>query len=393
MKELPIHIIELLIAYDQNKLDKVGHKQLADWLKENPNEHELAKKYLHLSNNLQMTRVFEQINVESAWQSVSQLTSIKPGWEKVKTLMVMKYAASILLPILAVVSILWYLSVNDSLKRTVSNNNIELEPGSAKAILKLHDGENIVLGAGDNEVVNLNDGSVLAKDSLDVLSYMSIATKKVQLNSLLVPKGGEYKLVLVDGTKVWLNSETKLSYPTRFEGNNRTIHLLQGEIYLEVIENSDKPFVVKGNDYEIQVLGTGFNVRNYHDEQGTIITLVHGSVKVSKESKGESLVLKPDQQVRFINNSISVQNVIASEAAGWIEGVLYYNNASLEEILRDLSRWYNFKYEFEEKEIANMRFGGGIYRYEEITKILDIISLTNKLEISVEGKLITFSKK
>ncbi|WP_439183864.1 FecR family protein [Carboxylicivirga taeanensis] len=392
--DLPEHIIKLLVAYTEGKLTDDEYDALDRWLKKHADSGNTVDEYARLVHDVHTLSVHQQVDINVAWSVVDKHTSNRPGWKKIKRLQLIKYAATLFIPLITLVSLYWYFS--DTYR--TGNKQIcqaeKLTPGRANAILELDGGENIVLGTGKEHTINSHDGEVLTKDSVDVLRYVNNAKTEVQFNKLSVPNGGEYKLILADGTKVWLNSETQLRYPTRFNGEERNIYLLKGEIYLEVAEDKTKPFIVNGDHYTVEVLGTGFNVRDYQDECGCSTTLVHGSVKVKSTHTKKSVVILPNQQVNIGGEgAMFVQQVNAQQRIGWIKGVLYYENATLEQILKDLSRWYSFDYEFEDETIAELRFAGGVSRYDDIEQVIDIISSTNKLKATIHGELITFSYK
>ncbi len=388
---LPDYIIELLVAYSRRELTDNEYDVLSGWLLQHEESIELVNEYLRLLNSIHSISIYDRLKTDTAWSVVHNRTSHKPGWKKLRSLSFFKCAASIILPIIALGTILWCFSVVYIDRKQAVNSEV-LKSGRANAILELNGGKSIVLGTGIEKDIHSFKGTIFTKDSVDVIRYFDNRVTEVQFNKLSVPKGGEYKLVLADGTKVWLNSETKVRYPTRFTGDVRNIYLLSGEIFLEVAEDKEKPFIVNGNNYQVEVLGTGFNIRDYQDEFNCTTTLLHGSVKVKNINTLECIVIQPNQQVKIKKEgSMSVLNVNARQSIGWINGVLYYNNASLEQILKDLSRWYSFDYEFEDAGIAELKFAGGISRYNDIEQVIDVITSTNKLNVTIEGNLIKFS--
>jgi ferric-dicitrate binding protein FerR (iron transport regulator) len=392
VKRLPEHIIKSLIDFESGLLDSDEVNNLAQWLDANEQAIKEANEYVRLSNHLRSISTYQRIDSEKSWLNVAQKTSDKPGWRKQIRLNFYKQIAAIVLPLITLGTITWYLlTMMDGSEHQIAEQ-VRLQTGGSKAILELPNGQTVNLGGDKTEQI-LVDNIKIASDSVNLLSYSKQLEITSQFNTLIVPKGGEYQLKLADGTHIWLNSETKLIYPTNFDGDTREIQLIHGEIYLEVAENKQKPFIVKGDDYNVKVLGTGFNIRNYKDEDAIKTTLVHGSVRVSSEGQNYDVILKPNQQLVNYDGDVDVDFVDVQQVTGWIKGTLFYSNVTLDDIMRDLARWYQFEYEFADADLAELRFGGGISRYDNIEKILDIIATTKKIDIAIHNEKILFKRK
>ena len=207
-------------------------------------------------------------------------------------------------------------------------------------------------------------------------------------NKVEIPRGGEYALVLSDGTKVHLNSMSSLRFPVAFTTGKREVEL-QGEAYFEV-SKTGQPFIVNANGMQVEVLGTTFNISAYPDEEYQT-TLVNGSVKVSAE-KGESLILKPSQQATIAlgSNSIQVRTVDTSFYTSWVKGKINFKDQRLEDIMKTLSRWYDMNVVYENEKLKNIRFGCNLNRYEEITPFVKLLEKTEEVHVKIEGNTITF---
>ncbi|MCD0488185.1 DUF4974 domain-containing protein [Pedobacter sp. MC2016-14] len=264
----------------------------------------------------------------------------------------------------------------------------EIKPGVKKAVLTLSDGSEVILqdaGKGTlahqgNARLEQNNGQLLYKDH-------SAAGHDLQLsmqNKITTPKGGEYQLVLSDGTAIWLNTGSSISYPVAFAGTERRVKIT-GEVYFEVAKNAKMPFIVEANGTEVKVLGTHFNVSAYADDREVRTTLVEGSVKVSKN--GQQALLKPDQEARAINgtNRISVQNVDATEALAWKNGTFLFNNEDIKTVMKVVSRWYDIDVTYK-GDLANKTFGGTISRFESFEKLLKTLELTGAIHFKIEGR-------
>ncbi len=336
---------------------------------------------------------FESINTEQAWDEFTTRLGIKKKTSK--TIIFFKYAAAILLPILIGYSAYYFMNQNVGQK----NNMVmlaDIKPGIRKAILVLSNGQNIDLDKQDVATIKEEDGTVIGKanDELTYIGNQLGKSKKTLRNTLVISKGEEYSIVLSDSTKVFLNSMSKLAFPVRFSGNKREV-TLEGEAYFEVHKDSQHPFIVTVNGMQINVLGTSFNVNAYPDEQNVYTTLVEGKVMINQvNQENKKMYLEPDQQAIFSKPDLEmeIRNVDAKQYMQWTTGTYTFTNQSLDEIMKSLSRWYDFTYSFDDESLKSIRFEGGLNKYESIEPILDIITRTRKVKYKVEGKEIIFTK-
>ena len=216
---------------------------------------------------------------------------------------------------------------------------------------------------------------------------------KIVHNRLIIPRGKMYRLVLEDGTKVWLNSETELSYPSRLAGTKREVKLL-GEAFFEVTPDKERPFYVKANGMDIRVLGTSFNVSAYQDSESTSTTLVEGSVAVST-ANGAERTITPSERLAYNKKShqLSVEKVDTELYTSWINGVYIFKNMPLEEILEKLSRWYDFSVTYQDETLKHTRFSLTADRKTDIDKLLEVINYTSDVKLEKQGKSINVKKK
>lgn len=263
----------------------------------------------------------------------------------------------------------------------------DVAPGSTKAILKLADGTEIILDSANEGTLAQQGGVKIIKLNNGQLSYnpQDRKSNEVLYNTITTPKGGQYQLVLADGTKVWLNAGSSLHFPAAFAGQERIVEL-KGEGYFEVAKNAVMPFHVRVNEMDIQVLGTHFNVNAYTDEGLMRTTLLEGSVKVSKGTQarllkpGQQAAVNQDEQI-FVQNDVNLDEVIA-----WKNGLFQFQSADLETILRQASRWYDIEVEYRDK--ITERFSGQISRNVNISQLLKILEFTGKVHFEIEGKKI-----
>ncbi len=208
-------------------------------------------------------------------------------------------------------------------------------------------------------------------------------------NKVETPRGGEYALLLSDGTKVHLNAMTSLRFPVTFDNGPRKVEL-EGEAYFEVCKTG-QPFIVCTQGMQVEVLGTTFNISAYPQEEYQT-TLVNGSVKVNTET-GESCILKPSQQatISLGNSSIQIRMVDAGFYTSWIKGKIHFKDQRLEDIMKILSRWYDMEVIFANEKIKKTyAFGCNVDRYSEITPFVRLLEETQKVHVKVNNKTITF---
>ena len=222
--------------------------------------------------------------------------------------------------------------------------------------------------------------------------YEAVSEPKVEYNTIVVPKGGEFQLVLADGTKVWLNEDTELKFPVNFAGALREVYLESGEAYLEVAKDKEHPFVVHTTGGDVQVLGTQFNVKSLEDNKMEA-TLVEGSVQVS--SGVAKTVLVPNQQalVGKDGKDISVKEVDVEEVVCWKDNIFLFKDVRLEEIMERLSDWYGFQVEYRNQPVKNEKFYISIDKYGEVDKILELMSEVSGVRFEIHDRTVSVSKK
>ncbi len=264
-----------------------------------------------------------------------------------------------------------------------------IEPGGKKAILVLGSDEKVVLG--DEAEETLLAGNTTVKKEGNTLVYGEKHAKETagEYNRLITPRGGEYAVVLADGTKVWLNAESELHYPVHFPEHEREGHL-KGEAYFSVSKQAGKPFVVCVGDSRITVLGTEFNVRNYQDEV-VATTLVKGAVRI--HDAGRECDLTPGQQAVIEADGIRVREVDTDLYTAWKDGYFIYREKTLEDIMKELSRWYDFTYDCQSEELRQMTLTAKLRKFDRVEDIFDILKRTGRLDFATHGKNVTVLAK
>ena len=212
---------------------------------------------------------------------------------------------------------------------------------------------------------------------------------------LTTPRGGEFKVTLEDGTEVWLNAESQLRYPAEFEGAERRVQV-SGEAYFHVAKDAERPFYVETAGQVIRVTGTEFNVNAYADDSQVFTTLVSGGITTRLLSgNGGELVLTPGHQtvMQMGSNRISVRSVDTDIVTSWTRGKFVFENQTLEQMMRALSRWYDFEYEFADEQSRQTVFMGSMPRYGDFSEVLEILEKSGGLRFRQHGRMIIISKK
>jgi ferric-dicitrate binding protein FerR (iron transport regulator) len=308
-------------------------------------------------------------------------------------------AASLSL-LLVTAAYFWYSqpsSVSISASTQPVETNIDLPPGGNKAVLTLSNGKAIILDSVENGALAQQGGTKVVKLQSGQLVYknqnLADRTQNISFNTLAVPRGGQYKLTLPDGSKVWLNAASSLKFPTAFTGKKRQVELT-GEAYFEISPDTKRPFSViipagisGTNQMVIEVLGTYFNVNAYKDEPAVRTTLLEGSVRVAQGSL--SRLLQPGQQAQTTKgtNDINIIRPNLDEVIAWKNGIFRFDNEDLPTIMRKISRWYDIEVDFQEN-VPESRFSGMISRNTNLSQVLQVLEI-NGVHFKIEGKKIS----
>ena len=254
--------------------------------------------------------------------------------------------------------------------------SIDLNPGENKAVLTLSNGKKISLGSLSNGLLTEDGQAKIYTSEKGALTYIAATeTQQILTNNITTPRGGQYKLTLADGTNIWLNAASSLTYPSSFQKGKPRIVELSGEGFFEVTHNAHEPFIVHyGDGMEAVVLGTSFNINSYTDEKATYTTLVKGSLSVQSPQEKKD-ILKPGQQSVFIQGKTSIIAADIEETVAWKEGWFLFNRLELQAIVRQLSRWYNIDFDIT-GTIGNKQFSGIVSKSNNISEVLKIMENT-----------------
>ncbi|MDB5146026.1 MAG: hypothetical protein JWQ57_46 [Mucilaginibacter sp.] len=283
----------------------------------------------------------------------------------------------------------WY-TKHEQQKLTAQSKAIvkhDVDPGDNKAVLTLANGTKLVLDSAKIGLLNQSGNISINKTKDGQVVYSADKgqqqNNQITYNTISTPTGGQYQVVLPDGSKVWLNSASSLKFPTVFSGNKRDVEL-SGEGYFEVAKNKTKPFNVKVNNIEVAVLGTHFNIMAYSDEAAVKATLLEGSVRLTQGNVSD--LLKPGQQGVVNNKGIKIIDVDTDEAVAWKNGFFDFERANIQDIMKQLSRWYGTEVMYEGK-IPDDEFVGKISRDVKLSQVLHILELSH-VRFRIENKKI-----
>lgn len=286
---------------------------------------------------------------------------------------------------LMVVSVGWYLFSYHGSPAIETASMEDFQAGSNKAELTLADGQKIILDNATNGKLALQGNTVISKTADGKVMYGNQGDNgAVVTNTMRTPRGGQYHLVLADGTGVWLNAASSITYPSSFNSDVREVEIT-GEIYFEVAHNAAKPFRVKSTNQTVEVLGTHFNINAYENESGVSTTLLEGSVRVV--AGAAKRVIRPGQQARLNGSQINVQEVDIDEAIAWKDGYFDFTDSNIQSVMRQISRWYDVDVEFE-GPITKETFTGKIPKTFNLGKTIEVMQMSKSVKLTVQGRRI-----
>ena len=304
-----------------------------------------------------------------------------------RRLRVLYWSVACLIVLFSVGGILWMLPEDEPVYVTE-----KIEPGKSKAVLYMASGD-VVNVDGQTGVMKEKDGTRIEIDGKEGIAYRVTGGQQQEetlSNRIVIPRGGEFKLILADGTAVWLNSDSELSYPTAFAGQKREV-FLRGEAYFDVKPDSLHPFIVHVDEVRIQVLGTQFNINTY--AEGSIKTvLVEGSVDLRNRA-GEHVVLTPNRMAdyRTVEGRFELTDVDVQPHVAWREGNFIFRSESLESIMNKLSVWYDLNVFYANEGLRDIRLSGNLERFSDVGKLFSKFEQISEALFKIQGKNVIIS--
>ena len=372
---------ELIAKSFRDELRPEEEQQLKEWLHSSPQHERFYRQAMQGGNTDPLVGLPESI-LET--KRTELLQRIRGGQKHHRTrhlIQYLSYAASILL-IIMVGTWLWVKRGDEGAKvpKTTTmarNENIQL---------RLSDGRTINLSADKEGTIQEQNGAEILQEK-GKLAYRQDSSqhkKEIQYNELSVPTGGECQLVLEDGTKLWINSNTRVKYPVSFPDNKREI-IVSGEIYLEVVKDG-RPFLVNTSAGQVRVLGTSFGVQAYGEE--VLTTLVSGRVRFTNKAGHKTELKAGEQAVATANGEVTKREVRVEEYVGWKDGWYIFREQRLEDVMTTLNRWYGTNVFYQNPRVKDIRFTGNLKRYESIKTFLEVLAASEDVHYKLNGETI-----
>lgn len=382
--EKEIH--ELLLAYLQDDISEEEMIRLQGWLDEN-------ERHRKLLDELRDKEVLQQeIGAYASFDTSRRWIQLKEEMDKTSRkrrllLCVWKSVAAVF--VAAVAGGLLYWQTTDSARPVEEQVLVaQIRPGETQAVLITGKGQQLLLQGLKDTCLDITGNETLKISKDGSLEYsLSALSRMPEWHTLQVPRGGEYKIVLDDGTEIWLNSASELKYPAHFVGNERRVCLV-GEAYFQVARNEAAPFIVETRDLDVKVLGTSFNVSAYEDEENSHATLVEGRVEVNDKINGEKVTLTPGEQALLQGKEMVVREVNTKLYSMWRLDRFTFASEDMEGVIRKLSRWYNVNFFFSNSSMKQKRFTGSLPKYSDISQVLKMIEMTTDIKFQVKGNTI-----
>ena len=381
---------KLAIKFLRDELTKEEYTDLKTWLKD-PENQTFFRDMVNI--NLDLDLAYREMDMEKAFDLIQEKITKEPSTRRFAIHAPLKYAAAILVLLATSIGIYY---TNSVLVTQVSPSISEKTDKSPQITLQLGDGTVQVLKEDQQQTIKDNKGEEVVSQDYNTLNYRTNEVKASGLvhNTLTVPYGKRFNLELSDGTYVYLNAGTKLTYPTAFVNTSAREVFLDGEAFFEVAENSAHPFIVHTQRMDVRVLGTRFNVSSYKNEDNTSAVLVDGSVEVylpqgqERKNLDRPIVIAPSQQASVRLGQFSVKEVNVEKHTAWIQGKLYFVNNRFDHIVKEIERHYNIVIENNAPELNAVRYTG-TFESETIESVLNTFKRNTHFDYLREGNTIT----
>jgi transmembrane sensor len=365
LNEDPLRISLLIQKKIKNSLSVAEEQELGQWLDEKPEHAALYARCLDNVVQQEAYRYLTNVDTKGAWKDI--LPAIETKIETIRKPVfkrnLIRYVAAACILLVGVLVALPYLT-KDNLPKETELTTVDYSPAQNKAILKLSDGTTLTLDSKHEEVA-IAGNSIKYSDGKELINTDDISSAVIS-----TPRGGYYRVVLPDGTKVQLNAGSSLTYPLTFTGNTREV-FARGELYFEVTPDKTKPFVVHTEQQVLQVLGTKFNVNSYAQVKTVKTSLIEGKVQISSPTL-KPVLLTPGQQSIVKSNHIQVKNIDPEQVTAWIHGKFNFDGKHLREVMQELSLWYDIDIAID-ADVPEVEFFGGIYRGNNLSTILSLL--------------------
>ena len=380
-------IYRWVAAWIKGELTPEDEAELACWLKQDPKNQEWFDTFTTRENLKGALSLYASFHTAKRWEElerycrITNRRKIHPGY--------WRYVAAVV--ILFIIGGIGFLYFVPDTRKEMTLAAVGPKEFHQQAVLVLENGKELVLNGIKDTCLSLGQGERLWINDQGRLAYHQDSLQQEtpeDWHILRIPRGGEYTLVLEDGSRVWLNSASELRYPVRFTGKNRQV-TLEGEAYFEVAKDAARPFIVKTSHYNIEVLGTRFNVADYDNDMSVHTTLVEGKVAVSGPGVRQR-ILQPNEQFVLDKNTgkQEIKTVDVSYIVAWKDAGFRFRDVRLEDIMHAIERWYDVTVFYENQEVKDYRFGFNVGRDESIDPILRIFEANGRIKIDRNGKVL-----
>lgn len=360
---------------------------LDSWMKEKEEHKQLFERLRKDTRFAEEYGIFREVDTTRAWETFR----VKNGLGRQRRMTTwIKYAAVITLPLL--VAGVWLLYPRGGEQSIPVAQNTRIVKREASPVLEVVGGGKVILEKEKDKMIEAGRGVEVQQSSGMLVYSDSVVPEYVDTNVLRIPKGGEFKLQLADGTQVYLNSATDLRYPVAFTGSERRVYL-KGEAYFEVAKDAEHPFIVVTDDVQVRVYGTSFNV-NTLGADGVRTVLVEGKVGIRGQDSDREYVLKPNELAFYDRNSrdMKIETVDPDLYTLWRKGIFVFERETLENIMNTLSLWYDMEVFFQSESAKKLHFSGHMKRYEQIEDILHAITDATGVVFTINDKTVCVSR-
>ncbi|WP_270544023.1 FecR family protein [Butyricimonas paravirosa] len=385
-------IDEWVNAYRQGTLSEKDRATLIIWLEKSPE---------HITLFKEMLRTEMKVSAVGAWRGLDKMQ--ERTWKRIypvlenRTKRLYMWGVRVAAVIIVTIGIFWMWQDHQGAEEKLGNvvSMLHVESGTPKAVLLTRGGGEIELKGNETRQVADFSGISVIQDSTGGVRFEqkdSIEGGEIEYTTIVVPRTGEYFVVLSDGTKVWMNSGSQLTFPVRFCEGKREVSL-QGEAYFEVSEDKTKPFYVQADEVQVHVLGTAFNVMSYKDDGQVEVALLRG--KVSFDVSEETYLLKPGEIASWErgNQKTTVRKGDVEAIIDWKVGRFNFEDMPLKELTVKLARWYGVDFSFVDEPTKEFRFSGAVTKYRSLDYVLNMISKTTNVIFTEEnGKIVVRMK-
>jgi len=373
----------LIAGFLKQTLTQVEKDELDEWILASDENMILFEKMTDEKNLTQANEWINKMNI------AEELQNTKMKIEARKPVRFWQYAMAAAVLIAVIIGIYLYQNsvTNNNDKPTIAVQKQDITPGSNLATLTLDNGKVIELGSKGADTTINGQVKVLRKDGQLMYAPGAAPATEIVYHTLNVPRKGQYKVTLPDGSKVWLNSESSIRYPASFTGNERKV-FVTGETYFEVAKDESKPFRVVAGDITVEALGTQFNINAYTNEPIFSTTLIEGSVMVTQGTVEN--ILKPGQQAQLTKDNFQIVPANADDATAWKDNQFKFKDTPIDAIMRQIERWYDADVEYKDK--VTLHLNAKIGRDVPVSKLLQIFEETNQVKFKVEGTKIIVMK-